>query len=57
MPSWGSPSLTGSNEVSFLLLYFWGDFAVGYVVAGIILLKASNQSCYVSESKSLSLCN
>jgi hypothetical protein len=42
--------------VSFLLLYFCGDFAVGYVVASIILLTAGNQSCYVSESKSLGLC-
>jgi hypothetical protein len=35
---------------------FLVDFAVGYVVAGIILLTAGNQSCYVSESKSLSRC-
>jgi hypothetical protein len=30
----------------------WGAFAVGFVAAGIMLLTAGNQSCYVSESKS-----
>ncbi len=52
----GGHHLRQVRMVSFLLLYFCGDFAVGYVVASIILLTAGNQSCYVSESKSLGLC-
>jgi hypothetical protein len=52
----GGHHLRQVRMVSFLLLYFCGDFAVGYVVAGIILLTAGDQSCYVFESKSLGLC-